>query len=164
MPDMLVKLYDLPADDPSLARVADAGIVLRLAMPYERTQLRAWIEQHFSAGWADEFEATLSNTPVSTVLAVRDGELLGFACYDATARGFFGPTGVAEASRGLGVGRALLVDCLRRMRDVGYGYAAIGGVGPAAFYEKAVGATLIEGSDPGVYRNRLAKPTDGPAA
>ena len=37
------------------------------------------------------------------------------------------------------------------MREMGYAYAIIGGVGPAEFYAKVCGATVIEGSDPGVY-------------
>ena len=41
------------------------------------------------------------------------------------------------------------------MRQQGYGYAIGGGVGPTAFYSKAVGAVLIEGSEPGVYRGLL---------
>lgn len=41
------------------------------------------------------------------------------------------------------------------MRDIGYAYAIIGGVGPAAFYEKTVGAILIPDSAPGVYRDFL---------
>ena len=31
------------------------------------------------------------------------------------------------------------------MRDAGYAYAIIGGVGPAEYYARTVGATLIEG-------------------
>lgn len=41
------------------------------------------------------------------------------------------------------------------MRSQGYGYAIIGGVGPADFYAETVGATPIEGSDPGIYRGML---------
>ena len=41
------------------------------------------------------------------------------------------------------------------MRQQGYGYAIVGGVGPTAFYSKAVGAVLIEGSELGVYRGLL---------
>jgi hypothetical protein len=41
------------------------------------------------------------------------------------------------------------------MRQAGYGYAIIGGVGPADFYVKTVGATPIEGSEPGIYRGLL---------
>jgi hypothetical protein len=37
----------------------------------------------------------------------------------------------------------------------GYGYAIIGGVGPAEFYTKIAGATIIEGSSPGIYRGLL---------
>ena len=81
--------------------------------------------------------------------------LAGFACYDATYRNFFGPTGVATDARGRGIGAALLLSCLHAMAGLGYGYAIIGGVGPAAFYEKAVGAVMIEGSKPGIYRDFL---------
>ncbi len=31
-------------------------------------------------------------------------------------------------------------------------YAVIGGVGPVEFYKKLCGATLIEGSSPGIYK------------
>ena len=41
------------------------------------------------------------------------------------------------------------------MRAEGYGYAIIGGVGPAQFYEKCVGAVLIPDSSPGIYRDFL---------
>jgi hypothetical protein len=41
------------------------------------------------------------------------------------------------------------------MREQGFGYAIIGGVGPAAYYTKAVGAALIESSEPGIYRGLL---------
>jgi hypothetical protein len=41
------------------------------------------------------------------------------------------------------------------MRQQGNGYAIVGGVGPTAFYSKAVGAVLIEGSEPGVYLGLL---------
>jgi hypothetical protein len=37
------------------------------------------------------------------------------------------------------------------MREAGYGYAVIGGVGPAEFYEKVCGATIIPGSERSVY-------------
>src|SRR5262249_3610642 len=43
------------------------------------------------------------------------------------------------------------VRCLAAMRNQGFGYAIIGGVGPAAYYAKTVGAIAIEGSEPGMY-------------
>lgn len=80
---------------------------------------------------------------------------MGFACYDATMKGFFGPTGVDERERGQGVGKMLFLHTLHLMRTDGYGYAAIGGAGPTGFYEKAAGAIPIPGSEPGVYKGML---------
>ena len=82
---------------------------------------------------------------------MRDRELIGFACHDCTRRNFFGPSGVAESARGLGAGRALLLASLHAMREAGYAYAIIGGVGPEDFYRRTVGAVPIEGSPPGIY-------------
>jgi predicted N-acetyltransferase YhbS len=70
-------------------------------------------------------------------------------------RGFFGPTGVAESARGLGIGKALLMLSLEALRESGHAYAIIGGVGPREFYAKACGAIEIPGSDPGVYGDLL---------
>ena len=47
--------------------------------------------------------------------------------------------------------------CLRAMRESGYGYAIIGGAGPMKFYEKAVGATIIPDSKPGIYTDMLKR-------
>ena len=58
------------------------------------------------------------------------------------------------AFRGQGIGRALLLAALQAIRDQGYAYAIIGGVGPAEFYEKAVDALLIPKSTPGIYGTR----------
>jgi hypothetical protein len=37
------------------------------------------------------------------------------------------------------------------MREMGYAYAVIGGVGPAEYYEKVCDAFVIPGSEVGVY-------------
>jgi predicted N-acetyltransferase YhbS len=81
--------------------------------------------------------------------------VVGFACHDTTYKNFFGPTGVDESQRGRGLGKALLLACLHAMAAQGYGYAIIGGVGPAEFYAKTVGAVEIEGSTPGIYKGVL---------
>lgn len=93
---------------------------------------------------------------MSCIIAKTTAEPLRFACYDdaAACRGFFGSTDVLESRRGKGTGTALLVT-LRLMREVGYAYAIIGGVSPAEFYTRTVGAVLIEGSTPGTYRDML---------
>ena len=155
--DLLVRLYDLP-DFPAEAKVAAAGIVIRRALPPERHVILDWIERHFYKPWVSEAALAMSQQPPTLWVAIRGGELLGFACADASARGFFGPTGVAEAARGQGIGEALLITTLRGMREMGYAYAVIGAVGPVEFYQKRLDAMPIPNSHPGIYRGMLRAP------
>jgi ribosomal protein S18 acetylase RimI-like enzyme len=153
--DMLVKLYELAPNSELDKRLAANGVVVRRALPPEMATICAWIGPRFGAGWVSEATVALCRQPTSCFIAVQGPTLVGFACYDATARGFFGPTGVDEAMRGRGAGHALLLACLNDMRAQGYGYAIIGGAGPMDFYARSVGATAIEGSNPGIYAGML---------
>jgi GNAT superfamily N-acetyltransferase len=164
MADMLVKLYDLPDLHESLCRTKWVGIKTRRPNPWEKSILLGWVESTFSSAWALECETAFAANPPSGYIAVEKETLIGFACYDCTRRNFFGPTGVAEAARGKGVGFALLLACLHAMRDDGYAYAIIGGVGPAEYYAKTVGATLIEGSSPGIYDFGLTRKAPAPGS
>lgn len=152
--DLLVRLYDLPAFEAE-ARVAAAGVVVRRALPPEREFVLDWVRSRFSTYWASEAALCLSQQPPTIYLAVRDNALVGFACYDATAKGFFGPTGVDEAERGQGIGEALLIATLRGLREAGYGYAIIGDPGPVEFYRKRLDALEIPKSTPGIYQGML---------
>jgi GNAT superfamily N-acetyltransferase len=154
MADLLVRLYDLPAF-PAEQKVAAAGIVVRRALPPERLHILDWIGTHFSGYWVGEAAGCMSRQPVSLFIAIEGDTLLGFACYDGTAKGFFGPTGVAEPARGRGIGEALLIVTLRAMREAGYGYAVIGDPGPVAFYRKRLDVLEIPSSDPGIYAGML---------
>ena len=153
--DMLVKLYALPDFRPAFEKLQKAGITTRRALAPEKHKVIAWVREHFSEHWASEVDVAFSRQPVSCFIAVRQKNILGFACHDATCPNFFGPTGVDPNERKHGIGKALLFNCLEAMKSQGYGYAIIGGVGPAEFYAKAVGAVPIEGSEPGVYRGLL---------
>ena len=157
MPDMLVKLYDLPDDRDEVERLKAEGITIRRVAPYEASVLKRFVLSAFSEVWADEAGRSFSFQPVSCIIATHQKKIVGFGCYDTTCRGFFGPTGVLETYRGKGIGKALLLGCLRAMRESGYGYAIIGGVGPMKFYEKAVGAVEIPGSAPGIYTDMLKR-------
>ena len=153
--DMLVKLYDLPASHEALSRLAAAGVSVRRALPPEKHKVLDWVRSTFSEAWAGEADVAFGHQPVSCFLAIEGKSLLGFACHDATCPNFFGPTGVDAGARGCGIGTALLLACLDDMRHRGFAYAIIGGVGPADFYTKTVGAIPIEGSSPGIYRGLL---------
>lgn len=155
MPDMLVNLLQLPPLEPLVSEMEAAGIVIRRAQPFEITQVRSFVEKGFRVSWADEISVGFANKPVSVFIAVVDKEIVGFAAYECTRRNFFGPTAVVEKMQSRGVGKALLVASLWGLREMGYVYAIIGRAGPIEFYETTVGATIIPGSDPGIYTNLL---------
>ena len=155
MPDMLVQLLKLPSQEPQLSDLRGNGVVVRRAHPFEMTKIREFIETNFSVGWADEVMPCYARQPISLFIAIRNGKVIGFAAFEATMRGFFGPTGVCESERGKNIGKAHLLACLHGMRETGYAYGVIGGVGPAEFYAKACGAILIPESVPGIYADML---------
>ena len=154
MPDMLVRLYDLPPDAGTAMPEAE-GVQIRRAMAPDKFRVVEWVREHTGPSAAGECDVCFSHPAVSCFIATRGREIVGYACYDATAPDFFGPTKVLESEQGKGIGRALLLRSLDAMRAEGYGYAVSGGVGPQAFYEKCVGAILIPDSTPGIYRDFL---------
>jgi GNAT superfamily N-acetyltransferase len=154
MHDMLVKLYELPSLTVALDAMSAQGIAVRRALAPETPAVTDWVRTNFAAS-AAEVAIACGRLPISCFIAVRDRQILGFACHDATARNFFGPEAVAAEQRGRGLGRALLLAALHAQREQGYAYAIVGGVGPAEFYAKCVGAIPIPGSTPGIYAGML---------
>ena len=160
---MLIKLYasefaSAPAPVPTAPASAAAEIntaVVRKPIGPDHDLVTRWVAARFGPGWASETQVALSNRPITLWIAARHGTLLGFACFDATARGFVGPIGVDAAARCRGVGAALLRACLHDMRSFGYGYAVAGGVSAPGFFERVAGAVEIAGSSPGLYVERL---------
>jgi predicted GNAT family acetyltransferase len=113
--------------------------------------------ENFGIYWANEVEASFTHLPVQCWIAQKGNDILGFACFESTAKNFFGPTGTLESMRGKGIGKVLLVKSLQSMKEMGYAYAVIGGVGPADFYKNTVGASIIEGSEVSIYQNLIRK-------
>jgi len=151
---MLVRLYELPSLPAALDAAARQGIAVRRVLAPEKPVVTAWTQANFAAS-AAEVGIACGRLPIACFIAVRDQQILGFACYDATARNFFGPEAVVETERGRGLGRTLLLAALHAQREQGYAYAIIGGVGPAEFYVRCVGAVPIAGSTPGIYAGML---------
>ncbi|MEU8266341.1 GNAT family N-acetyltransferase [Sphaerisporangium sp. NPDC049002] len=120
--------------DEEMARLASAGVAVHAAPAGERSEVIAFVREHWNDAWAWEVaQATGCH------YATRQGEILGFAAWGARP-GWFGPMGTAEAARGLGVGGVLLRRCLEEQAVAGYSSTQIGWVGPVRFYAKAVGA------------------------
>lgn len=166
MSDLLVRLYDLPPVYPLIEELKKKNIIIRRPIGPENYIVIDWIKKNFGDMWAGEAENAFFRSPKGIFLAIREpqnndgsgdcqSKILGFACYDATVKGFFGPTGVLEEERGQNLGKALLLSCLHAMHDEGYGYGVIGSAGPVHFYEKCCGAIEIPNSDPGIYKGFL---------
>ena len=155
MTDLLVKLYNLPDAQPPFSELVPPEIKIRKPLGSEKSLIVEWVRKNFEEGWGSEMDITFSHTPFSCFIAQQSTDLVGFACYDSTALGYFGPTGVVDSHQGRGIGKALLLACLYEMRTKGYGYAIIGWAGPIEFYIKHVGAVEIPDSTPGIYKDLL---------
>lgn len=156
MKDMLVRLTELPNSSEIEKKLSEKErIHFRKAIAPEKHLVCEWVMENFGAYWKSEVEVSFSRQPVSCWIAQRGNDILGFSVYESTARNFFGPTGTLESERGKGIGKVLLIKALESLREMGYAYAIIGGVGPAEFYEKAVDAQVIEGSEISIYQHLL---------
>jgi ribosomal protein S18 acetylase RimI-like enzyme len=157
MPDMLVKLYELDDDWQFITGQKNNGITIRKPIGPEKHLVVQWVAHNFGSAWAGETGVAFANRPRSCFVAVKNETIVGFACYDATALGFFGPVGVDRRCRQNGTGTALLMACLLDMKLKGYGYAVVGAVKDIDFYKNTVGAQEIPGSTPGLYRTWIKK-------
>lgn len=153
--DMIANLMHLP-EAPALPE----GIRIKHAFAGDKREILTFVQQHFRQCWVDETEFALMQKPIQCFVATDRGRLLGFACYDVSAKGFFGPIGVLDETRGNHVGAALLIRTLEAMREAGYAYAVIGWVDEAIapFYEKTVHAKYIDGGEPenSIYGNYIS--------
>lgn len=152
--DLLVKLYEISSLDEN-SFLKDKSVIIKRPIGPEKHVIVDWVLKNFSGGWASEVDVSLSKTPPTCFVAIKDDLIIGFACYDSTSKGFFGPIGVLESERKTGVGKALLVKTLKQMCFDGYAYAVIGWAGPIDFFKKTVGAFEIPDSDGSVYKKML---------
>lgn len=152
--DLLVNLYSRRMEE-LRHRVDGVEAVIRVALPPEQHIIKDWVRAQFSEYWVSEVSAAMAHQPPGCLIATVDGQLVGFACYDATARGFFGPTGVSDAQRGRRIGLALFYHTLMAMKAQGYAYAIVGSAGPVDFYVNAAGAMPIPADKEDIYQGLL---------
>lgn len=131
----------------------------RIVFPSDSERVLDFVRKEFpnEKGWLQEINHALHET--KCVISVIHNEIIGFACYDCTGKGYFGPFGVAKKHRAKGVGTELLYECFDNMKHANYGYAIIGWVDDTAkgFYEKTSNALYIPNSSPDktLYKRRI---------
>ena len=153
MTDMLVKLYGLDMPDQS-ELLAGEGVKINRAMGFDRQKICKFVGDKFSEiclEWVDECALTLMQQPPTCFIAVHEKQVVGFCCWDASAKGMLGPIGVDPAFRKKGIARELMRQTFEAMKSDGYAYAVIGWVSSEKFYEDVCGAISIPNSHPGVY-------------
>ncbi|HKL61524.1 MAG TPA: GNAT family N-acetyltransferase [Acholeplasma sp.] len=150
--------YDLLVDLNQVNFSFETEVSIKRVLSPDADEVVDFITTNFSKKWASEAKAALYKVHSSCFIAVMDKKVIGFACYDATAKGFFGPIGVDETIRGKNIGKALLLKSLEGMKYEGYQYAIIGGVSDrvSEFYAKSCGSIKIENSAK-VYLNMISK-------
>ena len=157
--DLLVNLYDLQSKFQQ-EQLEKNEIVIKRAMSSDKTQILKFINDEYTQNWADESENAFSNHPISCFVAIKKGQIVGFSCYDATAKGYFGPIGIKSSEKGQHIGQGLLHHTLLAMKENGYGYAVIGWVDDALnFYKKTTKVMEIPDSETEntLYQNLISK-------
>ncbi len=153
MADMLVKLYNIPNSYEIEKKLSEEGIKIKKALAPDRSRII-----DFSRACAKEdYSAAFSNNPITCYIATKEKKIIGFACYEATAKDFFGPMAVLENERKKGIGKALLLKSLESMQELGYAYAIIGWPAKSAvdFYKKCADAIMIDEKSSGVYKRMI---------
>ena len=150
MTDMLVKLYRLRYDYGFIEKLEAEDIRIGKPENDQVQPLLQWIGNNFCQEAAEQASLAFSSFPACGFVAsqISTGDPLGYACYDATGLGFFGPIGILPGYRDRGISRALVLSCLFDMKMRGYGYAIIGNVGPTRFYEDIIKEVAVPDNNP----------------
>ncbi len=148
--DMIVGLTNLPTYK------LEENLKMKRAFVGDKETILTFVKENFQSNWVYEVEHALMQEVGKCFIVTENGKLVGFACFDASAKGFFGPIGVLPEKRNKSIGKALLIRTLEAMREYGYGYAIIGWVSDAEqFYRKTVNAEYIKNGNPenSIYSN-----------
>jgi GNAT superfamily N-acetyltransferase len=123
---------------------APAGV--RRASRDERERVLAFIDHEFGSSWRFEAARAFDAELPTIFVADDDGVLTGFSAHEANNRGLgtFGPTGVAHAARGRGIGTRLLLASLADLRRLGYARAVIPWTDAVDYYRRGCGAEVAE--------------------
>ncbi|MCS7227351.1 MAG: GNAT family N-acetyltransferase [Endomicrobia bacterium] len=105
--------------------------------------LLSWLTRTFPA-WEFEVKFAYKNVPPKIFAAIYNNDVVGFACYDTTSAGWFGPIGVDPQHRKVGIGKILLLKCLHALKNSGYKQIIIPWISPSSlkFYTTTCNAKI----------------------
>lgn len=157
MADMLVKLFNIVSPYELENHLLNDGIRIKKALAPDRSKIIEFAKTCVDEDYSDEVQGAFANNPITCYIATKNKKLVGFACFETTAKNFFGPMAVSKEERNKGIGKVLLLKSLITMQEMGYGYAIIGWPAKSAipFYEKCVNAMLIDESSNGIYKRMI---------
>lgn len=157
MADMIVKLYNMDRVCDLEDELLKSGIRIKRALAPDKKRIVEFSKTCGDEDYSDEVETAFSNNPVTCYIAAKEKRIIGFACFEVTAKDFFGPMAVLKEERKKGIGKALLLKSLHSMEEMGYAYAIIGWPTKSAipFYERCVDAKMIEEKSSGVYTRMI---------
>ena len=112
MADMLVKLFNISMPVNEEEKLLENGIRIKRALATNRSKIVEYSKTCGGQDYSDEVRAAFANNPITCYIATKDKELIGFACFEATAKNFFGPMAVSEEYRKHGIGKVLLLRSL----------------------------------------------------
>ncbi len=120
----------------------EGGASIRQSCMLTRNSVARVITEEFSRGWARQFQAAQKSGAAFHAIDLISGDICGFCCFNAPKLGYYGPLGVAAASRGKDIGTGLTLAVLGAMEKQGFGYAIIHKIGPLDFYKKVCGSVV----------------------
>jgi len=152
--NMSVDLETAPLDtEGDERRLAEQGIEVRHARPDDAGWLLADLAAGWKASWLAEVEAALHNDDATVIIAVRDGQCLGFNLYGVSRPNYSGPCGVHPSVRRAGLATVLVRRSMAEQRRLGHARAEFQWIGPYP----VIARMLRVAEDPAlfVYANRM---------
>jgi hypothetical protein len=120
-------------------RLTSEGITTRLARPDEKERVRAWVLRASGFNWSYEASRAMDSVEGGVWLAEEGSELVGFSVFGGLEHHWFGPIGVSEERRKMGLGSVLLFKGLESMKGFGLPRAVIPWTGHLFFYSQVPG-------------------------
>lgn len=120
-------------------KLKEEGVCFEIADSKQMDEAKEWIKTKFSPYWALEAEIAVGEDRGGLWLSYDENKFLGFSTYGALEPNWFGPIGVDEKARNLGIGSVLLFKALNSMRLNGMRHVVVPWTRHLFFYSQIPG-------------------------